>query len=429
MQARRAIRHVNRAWASSCILLAIALAIVAFPLLAAYAGPKSPASVPGRSPSAAQAGQPALTIVSPIDGGEFSKSDLEVKIVVRVPEGSSLVSVRVLIDGRLAARDRGLFLLSSPTTAPAQQATHILTVPVPPQNCVLSVLAETVPTSSPAASVRLRWKSTSSTLERATAAQPRLNVLAIGVSEYQQAELRLLFAAKDARDLTAQLKAQSRILYRSVETKLLTDRQASKANILDGLEWLQRQTTAKDIAVLFMAGHGINDPGTGNYHFLPYDADMAAIKRTMLPESEIRETLAAIPGKVLLFIDSCHSGKVFGGQTRGPNDLSAFITELARAENGVVVFAASTGRQSSQESVAWNNGAFTKALLEGLSGRADVHKTGRVTINMLDLYISERVKQLTSGTQTPTTAKPETIPDFPIAVVREIRDDDVDLVH
>jgi hypothetical protein len=44
--------------------------------------------------------------------------------------------------------------------------------------------------------------------------------------------------------------------------------------------------------------------------------------------------------------------------------------------------------------------------------------TGRVTLNMLDHYISERVKALTQGTQTPTTAKPSTVPDFPLAIVR-----------
>jgi len=31
-------------------------------------------------------------------------------------------------------------------------------------------------------------------------------------------------------------------------------------------------------------------------------------------------------------------------------------------------------------------------------------------------YISERVKELTSGKQTPTTAKPQTVPDFPVAL-------------
>jgi uncharacterized caspase-like protein len=86
------------------------------------------------------------------------------------------------------------------------------------------------------------------------------------------------------------------------------------------------------------------------------------------------------------------------------------------AENGAVVFASSTGRQYSFEDPNWGNGAFTKAVVEGVEGKADYAGKGRITINMLDLYISERVKELTKGKQTPATAKPKTIPDFPLAL-------------
>ena len=53
-----------------------------------------------------------------------------------------------------------------------------------------------------------------------------------------------------------------------------------------------------------------------------------------------------------------------------------------------------------------------------MSGKADVGGTGRVTHKMLDLYISERVKALTKGTQTPVTIVPQGIPDFPVAISR-----------
>jgi hypothetical protein len=35
---------------------------------------------------------------------------------------------------------------------------------------------------------------------------------------------------------------------------------------------------------------------------------------------------------------------------------------------------------------------------------------------MLDLYVSERVKQLTGGKQSPVTQAPGGVPDFPLAV-------------
>jgi hypothetical protein len=38
---------------------------------------------------------------------------------------------------------------------------------------------------------------------------------------------------------------------------------------------------------------------------------------------------------------------------------------------------------------------------------------------MLDVFVAERVKQLTGGRQHPVMTKPDTVPDFPIAVVRK----------
>jgi uncharacterized caspase-like protein len=97
-------------------------------------------------------------------------------------------------------------------------------------------------------------------------------------------------------------------------------------------------------------------------------------------------------------------------------EATAVINELASAENGAVVFSSASGRQYALENTEWGNGAFTKGLVEGLTGKADYRGTGRITVNMLDLYISERVKELTKGEQTPTTVKPPNVPDFPVAM-------------
>ncbi len=97
-------------------------------------------------------------------------------------------------------------------------------------------------------------------------------------------------------------------------------------------------------------------------------------------------------------------------------EIDKIAADLASAENGVVVFASCTGRQYSIEHDKWKNGAFTKALVEGLAGKADYTGDRKITINELDLYLSERVKVLTQGAQTPVTAKPKTVQDFPVAV-------------
>jgi uncharacterized caspase-like protein len=249
--------------------------------------------------------------------------------------------------------------------------------------------------------------------------KPKLYVLAVGISQYQDAELRLGLAAKDALDFALAWNDQKGRMYSGVEVRSYTDAHATKGNILDGLEWLQRQVTQKDVAVLFFAGHGINDPN-GVFYFLPVDADVERLKRTGISQSDITSTVAAIAGKVLVFIDACHSGNLMGKTKRRGLVVSsgAVVNELASAENGAVVFSSSTGRQYSQEKPEWGNGAFTKALVEGFSGKADFKSTGRITVNMLDLYVSERVKELTEGQQTPTTVKPPNVPDFPLVVLR-----------
>ena len=69
------------------------------------------------------------------------------------------------------------------------------------------------------------------------------------------------------------------------------------------------------------------------------------------------------------------------------------------------------------EDANWNNGAFTKALVAGLGGAAAIGNTAcRIIYNMLNVYISERVKDLRKGQQHPTMISPQTVPDFPIAV-------------
>jgi uncharacterized caspase-like protein len=97
-----------------------------------------------------------------------------------------------------------------------------------------------------------------------------------------------------------------------------------------------------------------------------------------------------------------------------PN-IDKFANELTAAENGIIVFASSTGTQLSQEKDEWNNGAFTKALVEGMRGAAARPGLPAISISDLEGYVSRRVKELTDGNQRPVMAQPKTVEDFPIA--------------
>jgi WD40 repeat protein len=360
---------------------------------------------------------PVVEIISPADGSEVSSPEVNLRYRVRTPSGEPVTSVKALIDGRpMGARQ--LAQEAAPNNA---DGTRELRVSVPERDSKIAVIAENRFTSSVPATVRLVWRGRSTTPVAGGSAsvfvvKPKLYILAVGVSQYADTKFNLKLADKDAGDFVKAMMAQKDLLYRDVVVKLLTNEKATKDDVLDGLDWIRQETTSNDVAMVFFAGHGVNDQNN-YYYFCPYNVDPSRLLRTGVAFSDIKKTVSAIAGKALFFVDSCHSGNAIGlAARRGALDINIVINELSSAENGVVVFSASTGSESSYERVEWDNGAFTKALVEGLGGQAAIGNTGRITYNMLNVYISERVKELTKGQQHPTMISPQTVPDFPIAV-------------
>jgi Caspase domain/WD domain, G-beta repeat len=354
---------------------------------------------------------PVVELLSPADVGTTSPQ-VTLRVRGRSAADAPVTQWRVRVDGQLAVGIRGA------TPVAAGGDAHEIVVPVPPRDSEIQVFAENRHGVSVPGTVRVRWSGgTDRSDAPAAMRQPKLYVLAVGVGRYAHKDIgALAYAAKDARDFAAAMQRQQGRLYGEVEVRLLTDAQATRDDIIDGLDWLQKQVTQHDVGMLFFAGHGINDPALG-YTFLPANAEPERLKRSGVGMADVRSTLSSLAGKALFFFDTCHAGNVLGEGRRGlANDLSGVINDLAGTENGVVVFSSSTGRQYSYENPAWNNGAFTLALVEGLNGAAAQADGPRITHKMLDYYVSDRVKRLTEGRQTPVTQAPGGVPDFPVAV-------------
>ena len=99
--------------------------------------------------------------------------------------------------------------------------------------------------------------------------------------------------------------------------------------------------------------------------------------------------------------------------------MNTLANELSASENSGVVFASAQGHEVSKEHADGRNGAFTKAVMEGIAeGKADLLKKGSITLSLLDAYVVNRVKELTGGTQHPVMTRPATITDFPITAVK-----------
>ncbi len=245
-----------------------------------------------------------------------------------------------------------------------------------------------------------------------------LYILAIGSNQFPELSPSqyLSYAARDAEEFAATLRAIGTNRFRQVHVQTLSDagRPATRATVLEALRWLS-QPTGNDTTVLFMASHGLSD-SSGNYYFVPRDVRRADIDRlldgqSLPPESSlvgwlpIFDALRATAGRRVLIVDTCQARNVSGR-------FQDYSLVKRSASSHIAFVLASKGDEESQEYAQARHGLFTYALLEGLRGAADLDHDKRITVNEWFGYAANRVDQLrdrTIGPQTPQLIAPSAL--------------------
>jgi WD40 repeat protein/uncharacterized caspase-like protein len=213
-----------------------------------------------------------------------------------------------------------------------------------------------------------------------TSVKSRINLylLAVGVSEYKEPGLRLKFAAADARSLFEVFEswAVPGGLYGEKYTCCLTDAEATRDKILGVMDEMARKAEAKDVFVLFLAGHGAQHEE--RYFFLPYEMTATGsgvvtpsdLEKQALNIDSLEEHLAKLKtGKRLLIYDTCHAGaaqrRFSAGAVPPEAALRKAIERLNRAR-GTISIASAGAKEEAQENEKLEHGLFTYAVLEAL---------------------------------------------------------------
>jgi uncharacterized caspase-like protein len=247
--------------------------------------------------------------------------------------------------------------------------------------------------------------------------KPALYVLAIGVSDYANPGYKLNFADQDADALAQRLQQEQGGLYREVQVKALTNAQATRAGILKAFSFV-KQMSQDDLAIVFIAGHGIKDP-QGEFFFLPHDGDDDELLVTSVKWTDFKSLVQSLPGKIIMMADACHSAALDSKPLqRGKTliDTNELVKEFTNADVGAIMLTSSTGREFSEENAEWQHGAFTKAVLDGLRREADFNHDGVVHVSELEAYVKRAVPEMTSGRQHPIGYS--RLADFALARVR-----------
>ncbi len=238
---------------------------------------------------------PVISILAPTAGERVTERKLTLMY-----EAQSTTGAITNIEARVGARSARVLQHVPDYRDNRRAVIGQITVEIPKADTVVELLAHNQNGPSESARYRVNWSGTADFIK------PDLYVLAVGVSDYDGQENDLRYAAKDARDFVRAIRRQEGKIYKRVKIKLLDDRQATREAILDGLDWIERETTSRDVAVVYLAGHGVNDT-QGHYRFLPADYELARYKRTTVTGAELKEFLQGVAGKTMLFFDTCYS--------------------------------------------------------------------------------------------------------------------------
>lgn len=187
-----------------------------------------------------------------------------------------------------------------------------------------------------------------------TPSKPNLHILSIGVPSTD-----LKYTIKDARDFAQALAVpQNKAFGKIFVDTLLTEERTTKTEILKALRRLQYrygdlQILPKDLLVIFVSGHGLG-AYDGTFRLAASDYDAPFIQETSLDfEQEIVNYLQSLPCQKLFFVDACHSGTVFGSGISG----------IAAKKTNLNMLLSCQPKEYSYEDDAWENGAFTHALV------------------------------------------------------------------
>ncbi|BAZ47715.1 peptidase C14 caspase catalytic subunit p20 [Nostoc sp. NIES-4103] len=244
--------------------------------------------------------------------------------------------------------------------------------------------------------------------------------LLIGVGESAYNKLSLPVTVKDTQAIYAALIDPDLCAYPDNQDhiRVLNNKDATKAGILDGLNWLKEKAQSDPDAKIFIyySGHGWVDKTTKQYYLLQHDIKPTKIASSALSAEDFTSALHQIqPERLLVVIDSCHAA---GMATSKDADLEleeefddfirvapskGLIDELKQGK-GRVVFTSSEGEQKSwikDETIS----IYTYHFLEALQGAGNKpgDKEVRVSniMNHLGKAVPETARQLYSVEQVP----------------------------
>ena len=202
-------------------------------------------------------------------------------------------------------------------------------------------------------------------------------------------------------------------LKNSFSTKTLPN--STKSEIMSAISTAFAGTTDSSVSVFYYSGHGVKAEDYPTYHgaLCPIDCDNGIY----ITFSELANALSKVKGRVIVILDSCHSGAAIGKSAISKQEMEQLIKayneaaiaafsgyRIAASEEDIakigelatskfIVITAATASESSWDGSfdgsGYRQGRFTAAVIKGLgcySGSMPADKNGDKQITLKELY-------------------------------------------
>ncbi|MBY0551589.1 MAG: caspase family protein [Candidatus Obscuribacterales bacterium] len=194
--------------------------------------------------------------------------------------------------------------------------------------------------------------------------------LIVGISDFQSKQIPgLKYSVKDAKDFREYLIKEAN--FAPDHVRILLDEDASRRRVLSelGSKFLARVAKPDDLVVLYFSTHGSARQADirGKNFVVAYDSDPEDLFTTGIEMDSILDSVNSriLSERILLVLDACHSGSVLAN-AKGLGRVGNFDPEELSQGSGQLVISSSAPDQQSFESKRYENGVFTRKLLEGL---------------------------------------------------------------
>lgn len=234
----------------------------------------------------------------------------------------------------------------------------------------------------------------------AGASSPRLYAVVVGVTRFQDPTIPALnLSTKDAKDFHAFLMERQGS-FKSAQLTLLTDEQATRANITDALRNKLKSAGKDDIVIIYLSGHGAEDSEHSNeFYFVTHDARRDNLFGTALLMNDTHLFRGIASERCLLLADACHAAGFIPGLEGGR---AKSVATLFQGTKGRVAIASSSPAEKSYEKSVYGNSVFTHFLLKGLRGEAAKGTEGQfVSARKLYEFVRIETQKATDNKQNP----------------------------